>query len=161
MSEASKRSSWSCSGSVRSRHYFEFFSWNPIGPQVRKGGFDSDSPNRIKGRPRQLHHHYHPSAEPLDASHWSGVQSIGWGFSSKVQSSLFCISSNHHFRCGAVLRSKGAFTLHPAQVDPLLYSFKWNTFNGIYILLIYTNSFSPWLKNIKLLVKMSKSIKYN
>lgn len=34
------------------------------------------------------------------------------------------VSSNHRFRCEAVLRSKGAFTLHPAQVDPLLYSFK-------------------------------------
>lgn len=134
------------------------------------------------GHLRQLHHH---RAEPLLDSHTevSGFRCVR----SMVQASLVC-TNNQSLRSGGQKHPRNALTrlssshlsniqwsygpgslsVSPSfhfplsSVYPFLYNFNWNIFNGLYILLIYTNSFLPGSKTeAKLLVKTSKPIKYN
>lgn len=117
-----------------------------------------------KDCPHQLHHHHHHHyhcAEPLD-SHAEVSFSQG-AFRSTVQSSLVCtntqsVRSDQNMKMfhpttfqtvQGVYLCHQAFILHTSSVWSSSIQFNWIIFNGIYILLIYTNSFSPGPKTEK------------
>lgn len=67
-SEASKQSSCSCSDSVRSQHYFDFFSWSPIGPQIKWDSIQFPRVERLSSPASpSSSSSYHHHAELLDS----------------------------------------------------------------------------------------------
>lgn len=170
MSEASKRSSWSCSDSVRSQHYFDFFSWSPIGPQIER---DSVSQSRkavltsviiisiIIALDRWTHSVrggvcVHGPVEP-------GLRERSVCQIRRLRRLSGCCDAWRRLIQPATQRSRSPSLFPYSSVWSSSIQFHWNTFSGIYI---STNLYKLVLTRAdkterKLLVETRKPIKYN